>query len=230
MFIVIEWVDGAGKKTQTALLADKLKDLWHAVETISFPSYGHRSATFVEKLLNGEFGRPHELDPYVASTFYMADRFAQRPMIEKKLAVYDYVISDRYTMSNFIHRGAHYLEQWDENAMRDFFWWLYDLEFQRAKLPLPDKILFLSMGLKNIEANLERKAAEVKRAYIDSANQGTLDIVEKDMDYQKYSLLVGKEILPTYFDNYIVIDCEDDSGKLLSPQAIHQKILKEVLV
>lgn len=114
--------------------------------------------------------------------------------------------------------------------MRDFFGWLYDLEFQRAKLPLPDKILFLSMGLKNIEANLERKAAETKRAYIDPANQGTLDIVEKDMDYQKYSLLVGKEILPTYFDNYIVIDCEDDSGKLLSPQAIHQKILKEVLV
>lgn len=229
MFIVIEGVDGAGKKTQTELLANKLRDMEKAVDTLSFPMYGHRSATFVEKLLNGEFGRPHDLDPYVASTMYMLDRFAHQPIIAKKLQVYDYIISDRYTTSNFIHRGAHYMEQGDEGSMRDFFSWLYDMEFQKAKLPLPDKIFFLSVGIKNIELNLQRKAAEQQRDYIDGDSHGKLDVVEKDLDYQKYSLLVGKEVLPGYFDNYIVIDCEDDSGKLLTPQAIHQKILAKVL-
>jgi len=229
MFIVIEWVDGAWKKTQTELLTNKLKEMEKAVDSLSFPMYGHWSATFVEKLLNGEFGRPHDLDPYVASTMYMLDRFAHQPTIVKKLQVYDYVISDRYTTSNFIHRGAHYMEQGDEASMRDFFSWLYDMEFQKAKLPLPDKIFFLSVGIKNIELNLQRKAAEQQRSYIDGDSHGKLDVVEKDLDYQKYSLLVGKEILPGYFDNYIVIDCEDDSGRLLTPQAIHQKILAKVL-
>lgn len=229
MFIVIEWVDGAGKKTQTELLTNKLKEMEHAVDSLSFPMYGHWSATFVEKLLNGEFGRPHDLDPYVASTMYMLDRFAHQPIIAKKLQVYDYIISDRYTTSNFIHRGAHYMEQGDEGAMRDFFSWLYDMEFQKAKLPIPDKIFFLSVGIKNIELNLQRKAAEQQRSYIDGDSHGKLDVVEKDLDYQKYSLLVGKEILPGYFDNYIVIDCEDETGRLLTPQAIHQKILAKVL-
>jgi len=52
--------------------------------------------------------------------------------------------------------------------MRDFFGWLYDLEFQKAKLPLPDKIFFLSMGIKNIEANLQKKEQErlLKDSYV----------------------------------------------------------------
>lgn len=231
MFVVIEWVDGAGKKTQTWLLADKLRDMWKAVDTISFPSYGQWSATFVEKFLNGEFGRPHTVDPYVSATFYAADRFGQKPIIEKKIAVYDYLVSDRYSMSSFIHRGAIFLEEWDENAMRDFFGWLYDLEFQKARLPLPDKIFFLSMGIKNIEANLQKKEQErlLQDSYVTKEQWGWLDSAEKDLEHQKYSLLVGKEILPTYFDNYIVIDCEDESGRLLTPQAIHQKILAKVL-
>ena len=114
----------------------------------------------MEKFLNGEFGRPHNVDPYVSATFYAADRFGQKPFLEKKLAVYEYVISDRYSMSSFIHRGASFLEEGDENSMRDFFSWLYDLEFQKAKLPLPDKIFFLSMSLKSIEGNLKKKEAE----------------------------------------------------------------------
>lgn len=146
------------------------------------------------------------------------------------MAVYDFLISDRYSISSFIHRGSAFLEQGDENGMRDFFSWLYDFEFQKGRLAMPDLIVFLSLHLKNIEANLQKKEQErlMGSSYVD-AKHGGLDTAEKDLDHQKYSLLVGKEILPTYFDNYVIVECEDSNGRLLSPQVIHQKILKQVL-
>jgi len=110
--------------------------------------------------------------------------------------------------------------------MRDFFSWLYDFEFEKAKLPLPDKIFFLSMSLESIEENLKKK--QLERMNMKTYTQG-LDDAEKDLEHQKYSLMVGKEILADYFENYIIIECEDKNGKLLTPQAIHQKILAHVL-
>ena len=86
---------------------------------------------------------------------------------------------------------------------------------------------------RNFEYVLFLTSEEAERlltvSYVDQEQWGWLDSAEKDIEHQKYSLLVWKEILPTFFDNYIVIDCEDDNGKLLSPQAIHQKILAKVL-
>jgi dTMP kinase len=44
IFIVIDGTDGSGKKTQTEMLANNLKQSGYEVETISFPQYGKKSA------------------------------------------------------------------------------------------------------------------------------------------------------------------------------------------
>ena len=221
VFVVIEGVDSAGKATQTKLLTDKLKAMGKVVETFSFPTKDHRSTTFIDKFQAGELGHPDWVDPYIASLYYSIDRFAHHATLTKKIQVYDVVIAEKYAISSFLKRWTQYLQEGNEDAMREFFSWLYDLEFQKAKLPYPDKIFFLSMSIKNIEANI-RKDHEKRLLWIDQLD-------ENHLLQQKYGQLIGKEFLPWYFENYEIINCEDDNGRLLTPQAIHQKILAKVL-
>ena len=58
--IVIEGLDGSGKATQTALLAEKLKAGGKTVRRLEFPDYGSPSSALVKMYLGGEFGSKPE--------------------------------------------------------------------------------------------------------------------------------------------------------------------------
>jgi len=225
-FVVIEWVDGSWKATQTKLLEQNLQVLWYKVDTISFPMYSSWSCVFVEKFLNWEFWPIDSVDPYIASVFYTLDRFWHKKEIEEKIKNNDFLISDRYSISNFIHRWSHFLQQWKIDEMKKFFDWIYDLEFKKAGLPSPDLIIFLSLSLENIKKLLLKKAKQ-QRDYI---KWDTLDWAEKNLLHQKYSLEVWKKYLKQWFDNLVIIECEDERGQLLSPEKINKKILEVINV
>ncbi len=228
-FIVIEWVDGSWKATQTRLLKQKLTTAYNkTVETISFPSYGTPWAYFVEQFLNGKYGNLDTIDEKLASMFYTLDRFDKKAEITDKIRENDFLISDRYSISSFIHRGVKYLEHQDIDGLEQFFSWLKEREFTRAGLPQPDKIIFLSLSLENQKYLLEQKAKET-REYVDMQWGETLDIAESDLHHQELSLRVGKEILPQYFENYYIIDCDDPKWWILPPEEITEKILQEIL-
>ena len=75
--IVIEGLDGSGKATQTALLADKLKQNGYQVKKLEFPDYDSPSSSLVKMYLGGEFGsQPGDVNAYAASAFYAVDRAA----------------------------------------------------------------------------------------------------------------------------------------------------------
>lgn len=137
--------------------------------------------------------------------FYTLDRFSQKEVLLEKIAQYDILISDRYSISSFIHRGVQYLEQQDIEGLDQFFSRLKKREFEYAALPQPDKIIFLSLSLENQKYLLEQKAKE-HREYIKNNKQ--LDLAELDLQHQSLALRVGKEILPKYFDNYSIVDCD----------------------
>ncbi|PID34619.1 MAG: hypothetical protein CR971_02320 [candidate division SR1 bacterium] len=228
-FIVIEGVDGSGKATQTRLLKQKLTTEYHkTVGTISFPSYGTPGAYFVEQFLNGKYGNLDTIDEKLASMFYTLDRFDKKAEITDKIRENDFLISDRYSISSFIHRGVKYLEQQDIDGLEQFFSWLKEREFTRAGLPHPDKIIFLSLSLENQKYLLEQKAKET-REYVDMQGGEALDMAESDLHHQELSLRVGKEILPQYFENYHSIDCDNPNGGILTPEEITAKILQEIL-
>lgn len=50
-----------------------------------------------------------------------------------------------------------YLENNDTEGLKKFFDWIYDLEYTKAGLPVPDLIIFLSLSMESIKGLIEKK-------------------------------------------------------------------------
>src|SRR6266567_7862251 len=132
-FIVVDGTDGSGKKTQTALLAKRLKKEGYKVKLIDFPQYeSNFFGKMVGRYLSGEFGSAEQVSPYLASILYAADRHETKGKIEKWLKEGNIVISDRYASSNQIHQGGKIS---DVKKRKEFLEWLEEMEFVVFKIP-----------------------------------------------------------------------------------------------
>ena len=113
-------------------------------KAISFPNYDSPSSSLVKMYLSGEFGTdPKTVSPYVASTFYAADRFAT---YQKDLKQFyedgGIILADRYITANMIHQTG----KIKDNKERDkFLDWVWDLETNIYGLPAPTEVFFLNM-------------------------------------------------------------------------------------
>lgn len=172
-FIVIDGLDGSGKETQTALLREHLERKGQKVRVLSFPCYDSDSSLFVRMYLNGELGQhPDDTNAYAASSFFAADRYLSY-RTDWCTALTDpdtVVIANRYTTANAVHQLAKLpREEWDA-----FLSWLWDYEFQKLGIPVPDKILYLEMT-PDISLSLIRSRSE--------ATGRQIDIHEADPDF-----------------------------------------------
>ena len=74
---VIDGTDGSGKQTQLEQLEKRLIKENIEYKKVSFPNYDSPSSALVKMYLSGEFGKnAKDISPYIASTFYAADRYA----------------------------------------------------------------------------------------------------------------------------------------------------------
>ena len=143
-FIVIDGLDGSGKETQSLILKKHLEEKGVNVRYISFPCYENDSSLFVKKYLNGELGsRPEDTNAYAASSFFAADRYLSYRTDWKK-DIYDpdtVVIANTYTTANAVHQLSKLpKEQWN-----GFLSWLWDYEFYKLGIPVPDAVIYLEM-------------------------------------------------------------------------------------
>lgn len=143
--IVLEGLDGSGKSTQLLKLEENLKAEKVDIRTVSFPEYSEPSCEPVKMYLSGKFGNnPEDVSAYTASLFFAIDRYASF-----KLHWGEYynnggtVLSGRYTTSNCIHQ----MSKLPEEEWEQFLDWLYDLEYEKVKIPSPDVVFFLDMPL-----------------------------------------------------------------------------------
>ena len=175
--IVLEGLDGAGKGTQTKILADRLTAEGRRVRTLEFPDYASDGSMLVRMYLSGRFGEnPDDTGPYAASVFFAADRYASYASDWKKDAQREdtVILANRYTTANAYHQLSKLpREDWD-----GFLDWLWDFEFVKLGLPRPDLVLLLDMPERVSSALVRKRSAETG---------AKTDIHERDGDYLRRS-------------------------------------------
>ncbi|HWR08547.1 thymidylate kinase [Sporomusa sp.] len=213
--IVIEGTDGSGKATQAGKLVDCLSAEGIVVRKVDYPNYQSQSSALVKMYLNGEFGnRPEDLNAYAASAFYAVDRIASyKKEWEKFYLSGGVVIADRYTTSNMIHQAVKIT---DENERKDYLDWLWDFEFAKCGLPVPDAVFFLAMP-PEVSQQLMRGR--------ESKAGGSKDIHEQDSNYLTHCYKNACDIAERFA--WHKIDCVQE-GTVKSIEKIHKEIYRQV--
>jgi dTMP kinase len=188
ILIVIEGVDGSGKQTQSEKLYQTLLAQGEKVRKVQFPDYDSESSALVKMYLRGDFGKdPDDVSAYVASSFFAVDRYASFNLGWKDF--YNsggIVIADRYTTANMVHQASKIR---DRNERVKFLDWLYDLEFNIYKIPVPDLIFFL-----DVPPDVSKELTKARKNKITGEEQK--DIHESD----------EKHLLMSYSNAHFVAD------------------------
>lgn len=211
--IVIEGNDGCGKATQTKILFERLLNEGCNIKKVEYPNYSSESSALVKMYLRGEFGSsPDDVNAYAASSFYAVDRYASyKKEWERFYLNGGIVIADRYTTSNMIHQACKISDDADRE---NFLKWLWDYEFVKMGLPIPDCVIFLDMNPLYSKALISKRVNK-----IDEAEEK--DIHEKDETFLQRSYEISCKEAERY--GWTRIDCID-SGKLRTVEDIHEEI------
>jgi len=185
--IIIEAGDGSGKATQTKALYDHLVRDGRTVHRVEFPDYASDSSALVRMYLSGKFGgHADDVNAYAASTFFAVDRYASyRTKWKAWYEAGDIILADRYTTSNMVHQAVK-IEDKDERE--EFLAWLWDLEFGKLGLPIPDAVVFLDMdpavanqliAARAKETGAKEDIHEKDKAYLAKCHAAYLDLAKK---------------------------------------------------
>jgi dTMP kinase len=215
-FIVIEGIDGSGKRTQLELLARALSERGYDFSQVSFPNYSGFFGKLVARFLNGEFGPLDSVDPHFAALLYAGDRLEAKPALESTLVSGKILLSDRYIASNLAHQGSRV-----PSAKRDeFLVWLRQLEYQIYGLPAEDLVIYLRIPVAHAHRLIASKNA---RDYTDKKH----DIQEADLAHLEAASRVYDQLAQQ--PNWIRLECFDIAGDTLrAPESIHHEILSAV--
>ncbi|MDV3126855.1 dTMP kinase [Mycobacterium sp. 21AC1] len=161
MLIVIEGVDGAGKRTLTNGLRAAFEAAHKSVGVLAFPRYGRSvEADLAAEALHGGHGDLAD-SVYAMATLFALDRAGAREEIAHLQAAHDVVILDRYVASNAAYSAA----RLHQGAEGDAVEWVRALEFDRLKLPVPDWQVLLNVSTELAAQRAEHRAnTEADRA------------------------------------------------------------------
>lgn len=156
MLIVIEGLDGAGKRTLTEGLRAAFEADGRTVATLAFPRYGASvHADLAAEALHGGHGDLAD-SVYAMATLFALDRAGAGADIAALAAGHDVVILDRYVASNAAYSAAR-LHQGIDGAVVD---WVRRLEFDRFGLPTPDYQLLLDVSVELADQRARRRAEQ----------------------------------------------------------------------
>lgn len=214
--IVLEGIDGSGKRTQLDLLGQAFTSRGIPFTQVGFPNYEGFFGKMVAQFLNGEFGPLEAVDPHFSALLYAGDRLESKPGIESALSAGKCVLADRYIGSNLAHQGARVPPE----KRTEFLAWLKRLEYEIYGLPAEDLVLYLRVPVDEAQRLVGQKAP---RAYTDKRH----DIQEADVKHLEAASRVYDEL--SRERTWASIDCWDASANALRPpDSIHQEILAKV--
>ena len=217
MLIVLEGLDGAGKSTQVRKLRDYLGQKCPKLEYIHFPRYeAPVYGGLISRFLRGEFGPIDQVHPQLVALLFAEDRHGAAPEIKKAIAGGATVLLDRYVYSNIAYQCAKLADAGEAETLRE---WILNTEFGEFDEPRPDLNIFLNVPIGFVEKNISSERKGSDRAYLHHA-QG---IHEADIEFQKR--VRAMYLRQAEVDKGLqVVDCSDENGEMLPPDAIFAKI------
>jgi len=173
IFIAIEGIDAAGKRTQTSVLRAWFGSKGMTTRTFSFPSYETAIGKEIRKFLDGAIDYPQQ----VRAMLYAANRWEKKAELEAIISKTDATIVDRYIGSNLAYGISNGLD----------LQWLLHLE---EGLPEPDIVLLLDASPTKLvprrgdrKDSYERNIGLQERArsvYLDLAKRFGWNVVDAD--------------------------------------------------
>ena len=214
---VIEGTDGSGKQTQLKRLKERFEKENIKYKTVSFPNYDSPSSSLVKMYLNGDFGTDAQtISPYIASTFYAADRYATfKTSYEEFYNNGGIILADRYTTSNMVHQAGKIKNDEERNKFLD---WLWDFEFNLYNLPIPTEVIFLNMPVEYAQELMKNRANKI-------TNETKKDIHERNEKHLQEAYNEACKLVKKY--NWYEVKCVRD-GKIRTIDDIHEEIFHEV--
>lgn len=218
LIIIEAGTDGSGKATQTKRLFTRLKKEGCNIRKVEYPNYKSDSSALVKMYLNGEFGfRPEDVNAYAASTFFSVDRYAS--YVKEWRGFYEnggIILADRYTTSNMVHQASKIEDEEERNKYLD---WLWDLEFVKLGLPVPDMVIFLDVPPAITNSLMSKRNNKI-------TGSSKKDIHESDSEYLRKTYINACRIADKY--GWIRIGCMAD-GVLRGIEDIHNEIYENVM-
>ncbi|MGY4710186.1 dTMP kinase [Mycolicibacterium sp. CBM1] len=182
MLIVIEGLDGAGKRTLTQGLQRAFEESGRSVTTLAFPRYGESvHADLASEALHGRHGDLAS-SVYAMATLFALDRAGAKERLAALSGEYDVVILDRYVASNAAYSAA----RLHQDAAGEVVAWVGELEYGRFGLPRPDRQILL-------DASVELAAQRAKQRAEQDADRAR-DVYERDDGLQRRTGAVYAEL------------------------------------
>ena len=199
LIIIESGSDASGKATQSEELLKKLTADEYNVRKVEYPNYKSESSTLVKMYLRGDFGKnADDVDAYIASTFFTADRYASfKTEWEEFYRSGGIVIADRYTTSNMVHQASK-MEIEERDKYLD---WLEDYEYNLFKIPRPDEVIFL-----NVPVDYSIKLMENRKNKFTGEDEK--DIHESDKNYLRKTYNNSLYIADKY--NWKRVECVEN--------------------
>jgi len=219
--VVIDGLDGSGKKTQLDLLVKYCREYKIAVAAVDFPQYYQTFfGRLVGRYLKGEFGGLKTTNPYLAGLTFAGDRWqAKEPMI-KALKKGRLLLANRYTSSSQAFMAAKFLSLKEQDKYIRF---IEKLEKEVYQCPKEDLVVYLDipplLGQKLVLKKGQRK-------YI--GRQKKQDIHEENLAYLKRVAQVYLRLAKRY-SYWVKISCLDNKGQLKTKKQINQEIIKVLI-
>jgi dTMP kinase len=214
--IVIEGIDGAGKRTQANLLARTFEQRGMPFVRFSFPRYESAFGRLIARFLNGDFGPLPAVDAHFSALLYAGDRFEAKAELEAALNSGQAIVTDRYIASNLAHQAARV----PADGRGEFISWLRKLEYGVYGLPAEDLVIYLRVPAQEGHRLVGLKSA---RSYTALRR----DLQESDLLHLKEAARVYDDLAQS--PNWVSIDCFDaHSGTHRAPEEIHRDVIEAI--
>ena len=221
MLVVLEGLDGAGKSTQVKKLRAYLEKMYPELEYVHFPRYDAPVyGDLISRFLRGDFGSNETVHPQLVALLFAEDRHGAAPQMKATLARGGSVLLDRYVYSNIAYQCAKLSDPEEREDLRK---WILTTEYSDFGLPKPDLNIFLDVPIAFVESRLESARTGSDREYL----HGSQDIHEADIEFQKQVQAIYRRQVDLDPD-FIRIDCSDETGEMLPPDRIFEKVKKVI--